>query len=382
MTSEAWAGGPPSTEEQPVIHETENILNHVIEVRERDRQIGDFLVDSLLSDRNGLVMMGEPGNGKTTITTQLKEAVERTALERGMQVDVVISRYDEYLARAEAYLGSRELWTPLDWRELNDFIFEEYISSIADDKKEDQVRKVRILELPAVGSNEERDRGVRASRLLFERAESQDKPDSLFVFITNNNLVQQRASFLRRAILDPELADRDVVALLAAHNQNVPGEYDDEEKGRRVKAIFAKSALPYHMTTIRKEEAEEIALWEEDYIKRHLNEAIRKNPDASRDAHDYDIMAQRMIGMRLPDGLTDEKVREVYARYQAHVDDSFIQQKASTIIDATMRQAVYAEQLLHYTYRLDHDTAFVVHNPYDSASTISINIDDGFTKAA
>ena len=136
------------------------------------------------------------------------------------------------------------------------------------------------------------------------------------------------------------------------------------------------------MTTIRKEEAEEIALWEEDYIKRHLNEAIRKNPDASRDAHDYDIMAQRMIGMRLPDGLTDEKVREVYARYQAHVDDSFIQQKASTIIDATMRQAVYAEQLLHYTYRLDHDTAFVVHNPYDSASTISINIDDGFTKAA
>jgi hypothetical protein len=368
--------------EQSPAQESENILHQLVEIRDHKRDFGDFLVESLLTNRHGLVVMGEPGNGKTTITNQLKDALEKQALLKGMNVEVILHRYDEFLAQKEEALGRRELWMPEDWQEFNDYMYQQYVQALEEGDMVDGVRKVHILEVPAVGSDEERDRGIRASRKLFERAEGQEEPDTHFVFVTINTLLQQKSGFLRRAVVDPSLPDGEVVSLLAQHNQVIIGDVSDEEKGKRVKALFKKSAQPEHIATIRKEAAEEIAVWEEAYNKTMFANAVRENPNASRDAHNYDVLVQRMKGMRTPNWVTDEKVREVYAKYNAEVDSSFFQVKASTVIDAAMRQAVYVENLLHYDYKLDEDTALIVHNPYDSSSVITIDVEEGHREAA
>ncbi len=371
-----------SSIERSPLHENENILHQLVEVRDHSRQLSDFLIDSLLADRRGLVVMGEPGNGKTTITAQLRDALEKEAQQRDMKVEVVLNRYDEFLAQKEAEYGKRELWTPDEWQGLNDYMYEKYTQALDEGDGIEGVRRIHLLELPAVGSDEERDRGVRASRKLFERAEKQEMPDTHFIFVAINTLLQQKSAFLRRVIVDPSLPDSEVVPLLALHNQIVIGNFSEVEKGRRVKEIFKKSAQPEHIAAIRKEAAEEIAVWEDQYNRNKFAEAVKKDPNASRDARNYDVLAERMKGMRRPIGVTDEKVREVYGKYNTDVDNAFFQVKASTVLDAAMRQAAYAEHVLHYIYHLDDDTAFVVHNPYDPTSVITIDIGDEYPKVA
>lgn len=341
--------------------ERENVLWNLLEARNENRRVGPYIVEQLLTDSSLLVITGQPGVGKTTLLTDVKEAVEKNASRQGKSIKITVKMYDNYLKKAEDVRGSRKRWEDGDWDYLNDLMYEDlrvkdvYPNSTG-------TREVVLAELPGIGKTRPRDRGVGAVNKLYEDEGKKEKPDSLFVFVTPNKLLQLNASFLRGIVLN-ELSYRDVVPFLREHNHIVEGFWKDTEKGFLVKKLFQRAANADHISRIDEEESEIIGAWYDSMIQQKLVKELSHNPSASRDAREYEnFIRQRSVGMQIPLQATPQMIREVYERFGAHIPDNFANRKSSFLTTTLIETVDYREHMLHEQFKLDKDTGIIVHN--------------------
>ena len=359
--------------------ERENVLWNLLEARNENRRVGPYIVEQLLTDRSLLVITGEPGVGKTTLLTDVKEAVEINASRLGKPIKVTVKMYDNYLKKAEDVRGTRERWKDSDWDYLNDLMYEDL--KVNDEHPNvTGTREVVLAELPGVGKTRPRDRGVGAVRRLYEDEGKKEKPGSLFVFVTPNKLLQLNASFLRGIVLN-DLSYRDVVPFLREHNHIVEGLWKDTEKGFLVKKLFQRAANADHISKIDEEEREIIGAWYDRLLQKRLENELSHNPSASRDAREYEnLISQRSVGMRIPPQVTSQMIREVYERFGAHISDNFIDRKSSFLKGSIIETVDYREHVFREQFQLDKDTGIIVHNmPNDHTQIITADLLKGLS---
>lgn len=348
------------TYESVIEPDLEPVLQGSFEIR-GESGVGEFIVDSLLTTKTKMLVMGEPGNGKTSFVTNVATALERNAGLRGINVVISLKFYDEYLADAERSIGPRENWGPDDWRMFNEMIVGDITTPQVED--ENGKRHITLVELPAVGIIDFRDRGLSGSQTLLQGAGNGENSDMLFAFIVCNRVLQLRTSFLRTHILDQ--TDEDVVSELARYNHFVdelPGE-NKVTVGQLVKGLFQKAAHSEHITQIRSEEEQKIGEWLARMSSYQLSNALAEDPNASRDARDYAAYEQLERDLAEPPGMSEDELREFFNEFG--FDDKSLQLRIEQLRDSAFHQALYMEDLFRNQYGLAHSDAIIVHNPYN-----------------
>lgn len=343
----------------------ESVFHNLSEVRDEGRDVDQFVVDSLLSNKSQLVLMGEPGNGKTQIIVDMKEALEKNAQIRGLDVQVNVFLFDDFLADWEHKYGPREYWDENIWLGLNQRIYdvargeEPFQVDVQDDNN---IRSIDLFELPGVGKTFPRDRAVTATNWLLLDAFNAEIPETMFMFVACNRLLQLQAGYLRKKVMEKD--DNEVVDWLSEQDIFIEGNFTKEEKGRRVKELYRKSANVDHMQKIREEEEQLIDEWEVATAGKMLGEAISQNPYSSRDADVYSFISSSKGKFRQPEVISSEELVEFYKRFEGDLPAGFEKIRIEAIKNAALHQAIYVDDIFKNYCKLDKDTAITVFNNY------------------
>ncbi len=350
----------PRPEEQRNIHHSQEIrldperhstIHGLLEVRDEGRNVGQFVVDQVAAGKR-LVVMGEPGSGKTTLIGEVIDALETS----GRKVNRSVSFYDEHLAKAEQQWSARDEWTPEIWKAFNEQMYQD-------------LGNANFVEFPAVGKKDPRDRGVTTFEMMAQDAADGIGPDTVFMFVTCNRFLQMWSGLLRQHIL--EQAPENVLSELAKFNLQTKGIPAGDKGGVLIQGLFRRMGQLEHMKTIRGEELEKIGAWLDQETSDALRESA-KDPNVANPGP-YDIYNEKIAGMRKPPHITGEMVRGIYADFGIDIsrDVRAVSDKvAGDMVEAALQQAADRERLFREDYGLDKNRAIIVHNPFNSAPKV------------
>ena len=327
--------------------ERHSTLHGLLEVRDKGRNVGQFIVEQVAAGKR-LVVMGEPGSGKTTLIGEVVSAIE----ESGRKVNRIVSFYDEHLAGAELRWGLRDEWTPEIWKAFNVQMYKDS-------------RNASFVEFPAVGKKDPKDRGVTAFEMMAKDAADGIGPDTVFIFVTCNRFLQAWSGLLRQHILDQ--APEDVLSELAKFNLQAKGIPGGDKGGVLIQGLFRRMGQAEHMRIIRDEERDEIGEWFDKETSDILQESVN-NPNTTKIPGPYDVYNNRTAGMRKPPAITGEMMRSVYAKFGMVGPDveGASDKRVEGMVEAALQQAVHREQLFR-EYGLEKNKTIIVHNPFNSA---------------
>lgn len=186
------------------------VFGGVIEMR-KGYGVGEEIERKILSgDIRRVVFLGEPGNGKTTLMTEVQSAVGSHGNISGRISEFQTHLYDDYLAREQKIKKkSSQIWTPEEWTDFNIHMHRK----IQKDKNDDAVQ---FIEIPGVGYVRLKNRGITNRNMLAEDSNNAGN-DTLFIFLVRNRAIQKKAAYIRSYVQD--LRDEEVVSFL--HENNV-----------------------------------------------------------------------------------------------------------------------------------------------------------------
>lgn len=331
--------------------ETDLILASLSEARPSlNEKPGEYIIKSAQTDKPLVVLMGPPGNGKSTVIEELSRVIDG---------DKTYALYDNYLSDFEGDHGPRVNYSKSEWLALNKVISDD-ILRLKYEKKDPSEKRVILAEVPGVGSTEVRDVGVTATRRLFEDAA--ENGGTLFVYIVSNPLLEEFSGLLRQAV---ELAKPDeVLDILAKHNIRMRDVDDPVAVGKKIKDAFGKSAKTRHIERIRGEIKREIADWatkrsNENFTKAHL----KYGDEVDRDPATYDPRKINREGIQGPPGVTVEKINEIYESFNEPIHEWFQDKMTNSLIEECIDQAMYMENIFKQ-YKLKKDQALILYKEF------------------
>lgn len=217
------------------------LLNH--------ESASDFIIEKVTDfPIKRIIIFGEPGANKTTITLQL--ASELTKKYPDIEPDFIF--YDNALAKAKEDLGVKQLAKhqyPLVSNILTNQMRERFPRNSGEGK-----RVIQFIELVGISLN---DRGVSTLRYAANRAREQDvmEQDTLIVGVTADSRSLKDAGKMRKAVSELD-NPTEVFDLLKSYNNHIsdyPKDKPVDEIAKEIIGFFGKMATQKRIQVVHNE---------------------------------------------------------------------------------------------------------------------------------
>lgn len=327
--------------------ERERIFHGLVEVRDHGRDVSGFISEKLMGGAR-IVVSGEPGVGKTTIIQGAGSALRRNG---GIPI---FNFYDLNLAAEQKRLGmTTDDWMVETWRRYNERAY-------------NALNNANLIEMPAVGNKDPKDRGVTEFELLCEEAKVERGRDILFIFVTRNYFLQLWSGMLRQRVL--EVSPEDVFSVLAKHGLNIEGIERDTDGAIAIRDVFSRAGQKRHMDMISTEESFKINMW----LDQQASLIPNQSKDESRNAKTSRLLNQKSEGMIHPPTISEEIIESMLGSFESPTSNKISAYKSieELMAEIAIRQAVYMEHVFQEVHGFNRDQAIIVHNPISPAPKV------------
>lgn len=316
------------------------VASRVIEMR-RGEQVGSEILDRINSpETSRVVVLGEPGNGKTTLVSELLAASDNLNSLTGSHSRIDVFFYDKFLAREQSEVKIPfDEWDPPQWFRFN-WKMHERLSRA---RNRSGRHGLQVIELPGVGYTRNKNRGVTCMELL-ARESSQRENDTLFLFMVRNRAIQDKAARIRGAVRD--IPSIEVADFLARNNVFIKGVEEGRRGGEKIKKLFSKMGKDVHIDAIRREESNKANSW------------MEKNIAVSNDL---------LSGITPVPLVTPEDLESDIASVTGHNADfyrSYASRQIEMYMDEAVRNAAYMEHVFEVELGVPPENFYLLGNPY------------------
>lgn len=249
------------------------VLNGLVDIY--GRPVGRHVITTLVLDPaiKRLVIMGQPGAGKTTTLSQIDELIYILLKDNSVPSRRAVCLYDDAL-----WMAARQK-QQADTPEFNTSLVENIRNpkrsrwlNIYSENDTPQ-KEIVLAEIPAVGYGGQKDRGVSAVETLARETE-----DTFFLYLVAHPLSQLNALAARFTVA---IAPEENIVEILAKKHNIIIEtgrgYDPKVLGRRIKNAVRWTAKAKHVKTIIDEMSVQFHQWHSrhrDFVEKMVGQII------------------------------------------------------------------------------------------------------------
>lgn len=327
-------------EEQSLSPERYPVASRLVEMRSGE-QVGEEVLRRICDPETArVIVLGEPGNGKTTMLGELLGAARSLSDTLGTHSTVDTFFYDSFLARNQRRLKvPYDEWTPEQWQEFN----EKMHKHLGGKRRSADSHALQVIELPGVGYTTNRNRGITCMELLAQDS-SENNNDTLFLFLVRNRSVQEKAGRIRGAVSD--MRDENVISFLARNGVYIHGVDDGSKGGRQIKRLFRKMGQTRHIEAIRREQNSKTINW----------------MDSNHEDAEERLGAITRIPLVRPDDVQDSLVRAT--DYSSDVYHDYALKLVESHTDETRRNAAYMGHIFEDEMKVPPENYYLLGNPF------------------